>query len=81
MIRNMGTLDRALRAFVIAPAVIVVALLLGTGTVAGIVLFVVAGIMLATAATAFCPAYIVPGINTYPRGVNRVGHHLRHGHA
>jgi nitrate/TMAO reductase-like tetraheme cytochrome c subunit len=55
MIRNMGVLDRILRVFVIAPAAIVVALLLGAGTVGGIVLFVVAGIMLASSTTAFCP--------------------------
>ena len=78
MIRNMGTLDRALRVFVIAPAAIVVALLLGAGTVGGIVLFVVAGIMLVSAATAFCPTYILLGISTHPNGVHRVGHHLRH---
>jgi len=78
MIRNMGKLDRALRAFVIAPAAIVVALLLGAGTVVGIALFVVAGIMLASATTAFCPAYVLLGISTRPSGVHRVGHHLRH---
>jgi hypothetical protein len=80
MIRNMGTLDRALRVFVIAPAAIVAALLLGAGTVGGIVLFVVAGIMLVSATTAFCPTYILLGISTRPSGVHRVGHRLRHGH-
>ena len=78
MIRNMGTLDRALRVFAIAPAAIVAALILGAGTLEGIVLFVVAGIMLASATTAFCPTYILLGISTHPRGVHRVGHHLRH---
>ena len=34
MTRNMGMLDRSLRAFV-APAAITVALILGAGTVAG----------------------------------------------
>jgi hypothetical protein len=38
----MGKLDRGLRAFVVAPAAIVVALILGAGTVGGIILFVVA---------------------------------------
>ena len=78
MVRNMGTLDRALRLFVIFPAAIVVALILGAGTVGGIVLFVVAGIMLATSTTGFCPTYILLGISTHPGGVQRVGHHLRH---
>jgi DUF2892 family protein len=81
MTRNMGTLDRGLRAFIVAPAAIVVGFFVGAGTVIGIVLFVVAGIMLTTAATAFCPTYTVIGISTRPRGVHRVGHHLRAGHA
>ena len=81
MIENMGTLDRSLRIFVLAPVAIVVALTLGAGTVAGIILFVVAGIMLATAATRFCPTYTLLGISTHPRGVHRVGHGFRPGHA
>ena len=80
MTRNMGTFDRALRAFVVAPAAIVVALILGAGTPGSIVLFIVAGIMLATAVTAFRPTYTVVGISTEPR-LQRVGHHLRGGHA
>ena len=78
MIRNMGTLDRGIRAFVVAPVAIVLALILGAGTVGGIVLFVVAGIMLASSATAFCPTYILIGISTYPRGLHRAGHGVRH---
>ena len=80
MIRNMGTLDRALRVFVVAPVAIVLAFILGAGTAAGIVLFVVAGIMLVSGATGFCPTYILLGIST-DHGVHRVGHGLRHGHA
>ena len=81
MIRNMGALDRGARAFVVAPMAIAVALILGAGTVGGIILFVVAGIMLASAATAFCPMYTLIGISTHPRGLHRVGHGIRHGHA
>ena len=77
MTRNMGAVDRGLRAFVVLPAAIVVALVLGAGTVGGVILFVVAGIMLVTSGTGFCPAYTVVGISTRPRGVHRVGHHLR----
>jgi hypothetical protein len=80
MIRNMGMLDRGARAFVVAPAAIAVAFILGAGTVAGIVLFVVAGILLATAATGYCPNYSLLGISTEPR-LHRVGHGIRHGHA
>ena len=38
MKQNMGTVDRAPRAFVVAPAAVVVAFLVGTGTVGGIIL-------------------------------------------
>jgi predicted lysophospholipase L1 biosynthesis ABC-type transport system permease subunit len=79
-IRNMGALDRGLRALVVAPVAIVAAFAVGAGTIIGIVLFVVAAIMLATAATGFCPNYIWLGIST-ERGVHRVGHHIRHVHA
>jgi len=78
--KNMGAFDRALRAFVVAPAAIVVAFVLGAGTALGVILFVVAGIMLTAAVTAFCPTYTVLGISTRPRGLHRV-RHLHAGHA
>jgi hypothetical protein len=80
MAPNMGAIDRGLRALVVAPAAIVVALILGAGTVPGVILFVAAGIMLVTAVTAFCPTYTAVGISTDPR-LHRVGHRLRGGHA
>lgn len=67
MSKNMGTVDRAARAFVIAPAAIAAAFALGVGGVAGIVLLVVAAVMLATAAVGFCPIYALLGINTRHR--------------
>ena len=81
MPRNMGVLDRGLRTFVVAPVAIVVALIIGAGTVGGVILFVVAGIMLAASVTAFCPTYTLIGISTYPSGLHHVGHPLRGGHA
>jgi hypothetical protein len=81
MTKNMGLWDRGLRAFVMAPAAIVVAFLLGAGTIGGIILFVFAGVMLTTAVTAFCPTYTILGISTHPHGVHRVRHHLHAGHA
>lgn len=81
MTRNMGTLDRRLRAFVVAPIAIVVAVLLGAATFGGIILFAVAGIMLATSSSGFCPTYTLLGITTRPGGVHRVGHHIGAGHA
>ena len=81
MIRNMGALDRGFRVFVVAPAAIVVALIVGAGTVAGVILFAVAGIMLASSAVGFCPTYTLVGITTHPHGLHRVSRGFRHGHA
>jgi len=47
----------------------------------GIILFVVAALMLTTAATGFCPTYTLLGIATGPNGVRRVGRGLHAGHA
>jgi hypothetical protein len=57
MTSNMSSLDRGLRAFVVAPVAIVIAFLIGAGSIAGIVLFALAAIMLATAGVGFCPLY------------------------
>ena len=79
MTRNMGSWDRSLRTFVVAPIAIAGAVIVGAGSVGGITLFAVAGVMLVSSATAFCPTYTVVGISTH--GVHRVGHDLRGGHA
>ena len=56
MRRNMGRVDRLLRAFVIAPVLIVLsASVFGVGTVLGIVALVFSGVMLVTSAVGFCP--------------------------
>ena len=81
MIRNMGIFDRRLRVFAVAPDAIVLAFVFGAGTIIGIVMFVIAGIMLATAATGFCPTYTLLGVSTHPDGFHRVRHHLHAGHA
>ncbi len=62
--KNMGVLERRLRAFVAAPVLIVVAILVGPGSVGGIVAWVVAGIMLATSAVGYCPLWTVFHVNT-----------------
>jgi hypothetical protein len=67
---NMGVLDRALRAFVIAPAAIITALALGVPSILGIVLLAVAAIGLTTGAIGICPAYVPFGIDTH-RGAHR----------
>ena len=57
MPKNMSTLDRRLRGFLLAPLAIVIALLAGIGSTAGILLVIVAAIMVATSAVGFCPLY------------------------
>jgi DUF2892 family protein len=68
LIKNMGSLDRALRAFVVAPAAILAAFALGASSIGAIVLFVVAGIALVTGATGRCPSYVPFGIDTHGHG-------------
>ena len=65
--RNMGSADRAVRAFLIASVAIGIALGLGATSIAGIVLFALAGLALATAATGVCPGYVPFGIDTRGR--------------
>ena len=67
MKHNMGTVDRLVRAFVAAPLLLVFGFAFGAGSVLGVVAFVLAGIMLATAAVGYCPAYIPFGIDTRGR--------------
>ena len=81
MTRNMGALDRGLRVLVVVPAAVAGALLLGAGTLAGVILLVVAAIMLSTAAVGYCPTYTVLGISTHPRGLHRTTHRLHRRHA
>ena len=50
-----GVRDGGLRVVVVTPVVVVLASIVGAGTVGGVILFVVAGIMLAAAATGFLP--------------------------
>jgi hypothetical protein len=64
MNRNVGTIDRFLRAALVAPAAVVGALAAGAGSVLGIILLVVAAVMLATAVVGFCPLYRLLGIST-----------------
>jgi hypothetical protein len=61
---NMGLSDRRVRAFVVAPVLIVIALVVGIGSVAGIVLLALAAVMLATSAVGFCPLYTLFKIDT-----------------
>ena len=60
---NENTTDRVLRA-VIAVAAVVGSLLVGPGTVLGIVLLVVASVMAVTAMVGFCPLYRLFNVST-----------------
>ena len=63
--RNEKNVDRLVRV-AIALAAVGVAALLGVGSVAGIVLLVVAAVMVVTAAVGFCPLYALFGLSTCP---------------
>jgi len=60
---NLSGLDRVVR-LVVAVVAAVLAFVVGAGSAGGIVLFVVAAIMLWTAAVGFCPLYRLFGIST-----------------
>jgi len=61
---NMGRTDRMIRSFIVAPLAIILAFVVGAGSVGGIILFVVAAVMLATSAVKSCPLYLPLGIST-----------------
>jgi hypothetical protein len=67
MTRNMSNLDRGLRALVVAPVAIVLAIVVGAGSLGGILLFALAAIMVATSAVGFCPLYALLHLNTRGR--------------
>ncbi|HZD88231.1 MAG TPA: DUF2892 domain-containing protein [Gaiellaceae bacterium] len=66
MSQNMGTLDRGVR-LAVAAAAIAAGVTVGAGSVGGIVLFVVAGLMVATSAISFCPLYALLRFDTSGR--------------
>jgi hypothetical protein len=70
MTTNESTADRLVRV-ALAVAAVVGAVVVGAGSVLGIVLLVVAGVLLVTAATGFCPLYRVLGISTCRVPANR----------
>ncbi len=64
MPHNMGNADRAVRAFLVAPLLVVLGLVVGASSVLGIVCFVLAAVMVLTSAVGFCPLYAPLGIST-----------------
>ena len=67
MKQNMGTPDRLIRLLAVAPALLVLAYLVGFGSVVGVIATVVAIIMVATAAIGFCPLYAPFHLHTNAR--------------
>ena len=63
MSKNESNLDRMIRVAV-AVIAIVAGVAVGSSSLLGIVLFVVAAVMLVTAAVGFCPLYRLLGIRT-----------------
>ncbi len=59
MSKNMNILDRRVRALLVAPAAVVIGILVGPGSAAAIVLYAIAAVMLATSAIGYCPLYSV----------------------
>jgi hypothetical protein len=62
---NESSIDRIIRA-VVGVAALVGALAIGIGTIGGVVLLVLGGVLVVTAATGFCPLYRVLGLSTVP---------------
>lgn len=71
MKRNMGTIDRLVRAFVVTPAAIAWAAAGGWSGVWAVTALGVAGVMLLTALMGFCPLYAMLGIDTTGRRTAR----------
>jgi hypothetical protein len=74
---NMGSADRKLRAFVVAPVLVVVGVLFGPAGWLAILLYALAVVMLATAAAGSCPLYTLFGLRTCPlqRATTRATEH------
>ncbi|MGH2841046.1 MAG: YgaP family membrane protein [Solirubrobacteraceae bacterium] len=63
----MSNLDRGLRTVLVALPAIILAVVIGAGSIGGIVLLALATIMLATSAAGFCPLYALFHLDTRGR--------------
>ncbi|MFN8108963.1 MAG: DUF2892 domain-containing protein [Thermoleophilia bacterium] len=72
---NMHPADRLLRAVVVAPVLIIAAMKVGHGTLLGVILFVLAAVMLLTAAVGNCPLYMPLGLSTCKRPADKAHSH------
>ncbi len=64
MTRNMGNIDRLVRGLLAAPVALILAFVVGIGSVAGVILVVAALVMAVTAVVGFCPLYKLIGLST-----------------
>jgi hypothetical protein len=64
--KNMGSVDRKTRGFVVAPVLVVIGVLAGPAGWLVLVLYAMAAVMLATAAVGTCPLYPLFGLRTCP---------------
>lgn len=71
---NMGTLDRRLRLFVLAPVLVIAGVVVGPTGVFAIVLYVLAAVMAATSMAGSCPLYTLFGIQTCPKRTSTTAH-------
>jgi Protein of unknown function (DUF2892) len=63
---NLGSADRNIRAFIVAPVLVVAGVLVGPASLPAIVLYVLAAVMVGTAAAGTCPLYMLFGLRTCP---------------
>ena len=66
MNKNMSSVDSKVRAFVVAPVLVVAGVLVGPTGWLAVVLYALAGVMLATSLVGTCPLYIPFGLRTCP---------------
>ena len=64
MPRNMSNLDRALRAFVVAPAALIVGAVVGPVSILAFALYAIGAVMLLTAVVGSCPLYSLLGLDS-----------------
>ncbi|WP_222593423.1 YgaP family membrane protein [Aeromicrobium flavum] len=63
----MGTLDRRLRLFILAPILVIAGVIVGPTSILAIVLYVLAAVMVGTSLAGSCPLYTLFGIQTCPK--------------
>ena len=62
--RNLATIDRWLRTG-LAVVTAILAVAVGSSSIGGVILWIVAVVLAFTAASGFCPIYRVLGLSTY----------------